>query len=44
MTPHLGYGVQENMDGILSAEYGKRSGFLDGKPLRVTNTEAIQVI
>ena len=41
MTPHLGYGVQETWDGLLSAEVENALAFLDGKPVRVTNPEAL---
>jgi phosphoglycerate dehydrogenase-like enzyme len=44
MTPHLGYGVQETWTAFYRQSMENALAFLDGKPLRVTNPEAIQGI
>jgi phosphoglycerate dehydrogenase-like enzyme len=41
MTPHLGYGVQETWDVFYPQSVENALAFLDGKPLRVTNPEAL---
>ena len=41
MTPHLGYGVQETWDGFYPQSVENALAFLDGKPVRVTNPEAL---
>jgi hypothetical protein len=39
--PHLGYGVQETWVGFYPQSVEKALAFLDGKPVRVTNPEAL---
>ncbi|MDR3538250.1 MAG: D-2-hydroxyacid dehydrogenase family protein [Acetobacteraceae bacterium] len=41
LTPHLGYGVQETWDGFYPQSVENALAFLEGKPLRVTNPEAL---
>jgi phosphoglycerate dehydrogenase-like enzyme len=41
MTPHLGYGVQETWQGFYPQSLENALAFLDGKPVRVTNSEAL---
>ena len=41
MTPHLGYGVQETWVGFYPQSVENALAFLDGKPVRVTNPEAL---
>jgi len=41
MTPHLGYGVQETWQGFYPQSVENALAFLDGKPVRVTNPEAV---
>jgi phosphoglycerate dehydrogenase-like enzyme len=41
MTPHLGYGVQETWQGFYPQSLENALAFLDGKPVRVTNPEAL---
>jgi phosphoglycerate dehydrogenase-like enzyme len=41
MTPHLGYGVKETWDGFYPQSVENALAFLDGKPVRVTNPEAV---
>jgi phosphoglycerate dehydrogenase-like enzyme len=41
MTPHLGYGVQETWDVFYPQSVENALTFLDGKPVRVTNPEAL---
>ena len=41
MTPHLGYGVQETWAGFYPQSVENALAFLDGKPVRVTNPEAL---
>lgn len=41
MTPHLGYGVQETWQGFYPQSVENALAFLDGKPVRVTNPEAL---
>jgi phosphoglycerate dehydrogenase-like enzyme len=43
MTPHLGYGVQETWTEFYGQSLGNTLAFLDGKPLRVMNPEALRV-
>ena len=42
MTPHLGYGVKETWDSFYPQSVENALAFLDGKPVRVTNPEALQ--
>jgi phosphoglycerate dehydrogenase-like enzyme len=44
MTPHLGYGVQETWTEFYGQSLENTLAFLDGKPLRVMNPEAIRVV
>ena len=41
MTPHLGYGVKETWVGFYPQSVENALAFLDGKPVRVTNPEAL---
>jgi phosphoglycerate dehydrogenase-like enzyme len=41
MTPHLGYGVQETWVGFYPQSVENALAFLGGKPVRVTNPEAL---
>jgi phosphoglycerate dehydrogenase-like enzyme len=41
MTPHLGYGVQETWVSFYPQSVANALAFLDGKPVRVTNPEAL---
>ena len=41
MTPHLGYGVQETWQVFYPQSIENALAFLDGKPVRVTNPEAL---
>jgi phosphoglycerate dehydrogenase-like enzyme len=41
MTPHLGYGVQETWVGFYPQSVENALAFLDGKPVRVTNPDAL---
>jgi phosphoglycerate dehydrogenase-like enzyme len=41
MTPHLGYGVHETWQGFYPQSVENALAFLDGKPVRVTNPEAL---
>ena len=41
MTPHLGYGVRETWQGFYPQSVENALAFLDGKPVRVTNPEAL---
>lgn len=41
MTPHLGYCVQETWQGFYPQSVENALAFLDGKPVRVTNPEAL---
>lgn len=41
MTPHLGYGVQETWQVFYPHSIENALAFLDGKPVRVTNPEAL---
>jgi phosphoglycerate dehydrogenase-like enzyme len=41
MTPHLGYGVQETWQEFYGQSLENTLAFLDGKPVRVVNPEAI---
>jgi phosphoglycerate dehydrogenase-like enzyme len=41
MTPHLGYGVHETWQGFYPQSLENAMAFLDGKPVRVTNPEAL---
>jgi len=42
MTPHLGYCVQETWDQFYPQSIENALAFLDGKPVRVTNPDALQ--
>jgi phosphoglycerate dehydrogenase-like enzyme len=42
MTPHLGYCVQETWEQFYPQSVENALAFLDGKPVRVTNPEALQ--
>jgi phosphoglycerate dehydrogenase-like enzyme len=41
MTPHLGYGIQETWEQFYPQSIENALAFLDGKPVRVTNPEAL---
>ena len=41
MTPHLGYGVKETWDVFYPQSIENALAFLDGKPVRVTNPDAL---
>jgi phosphoglycerate dehydrogenase-like enzyme len=42
LTPHLGYGVQETWTEFYQQSMENALAFLDGKPVRVTNPEALR--
>jgi phosphoglycerate dehydrogenase-like enzyme len=42
LTPHLGYCVKETWDGFYPQMIENAVAFLDGKPVRVTNPEALK--
>jgi phosphoglycerate dehydrogenase-like enzyme len=42
LTPHLGYGVQETWPVFYGQSVENALAFLDGKPVRVTNPEALR--
>jgi phosphoglycerate dehydrogenase-like enzyme len=42
LTPHLGYCVKETWDGFYPQMIENALAFLDGKPVRVTNPEALK--
>ena len=42
LMPHMGYGVQETWDGFYPQMLENALGFLDGKPVRVTNPEVLK--
>ena len=42
LSPHLGYCVQETWDGFYPQMIENALAFMDGKPLRVTNPEALK--
>jgi phosphoglycerate dehydrogenase-like enzyme len=44
MTPHLGYGVQETWAEFYRQSVENALAFLDGKPVRVTNPEALRAV
>jgi phosphoglycerate dehydrogenase-like enzyme len=44
MTPHLGYGVQETWTEFYRQSMENALAFLDGKPVRVMNPEALRVV
>jgi phosphoglycerate dehydrogenase-like enzyme len=44
MTPHLGYGVQETWAEFYRQSIENALAFLDGKPVRVTNPEALRLV
>ncbi len=41
LMPHMGYGVKETWDGFYPQMIENALGFLDGKPVRVTNPEVL---
>ena len=41
LMPHMGYGTKETWDGFYPQMIENALGFMDGKPVRVTNPEAI---
>jgi phosphoglycerate dehydrogenase-like enzyme len=41
LMPHMGYGVKETWDGFYPQMIENALAFIDGKPIRVTNPEAI---
>jgi phosphoglycerate dehydrogenase-like enzyme len=43
LSPHLGYCVKETWDGFYPQMIENAVGFLDGKPVRVTNPEVLKV-
>jgi phosphoglycerate dehydrogenase-like enzyme len=44
MTPHLGYGVHETWTAFYRQSLENALAFLDGKPLRVMNPEALRAV
>ena len=42
LMPHMGYGVKETWDGFYPQMIENALGFLDGKPVRVTNPEVLK--
>ena len=44
LTPHLGYGVQETWKEFYRQSIENSLAFLDGKPVRVTNPEALRTL
>ena len=44
LTPHLGYGVRETWEEFYRQSIENALAFLDGKPLRVTNPEALRTV
>lgn len=42
LTPHLGYGVKETWDSFYPQSMENALAFLDGKPVRVVNPEAVK--
>jgi phosphoglycerate dehydrogenase-like enzyme len=44
LTPHLGYGVQETWKEFYRQSIENALAFLDGKPVRVTNTESLRTV
>lgn len=44
LTPHLGYGVAETWAEFYGQSAENALAFLDGKPVRVTNPEALRII
>jgi len=42
LSPHLGYCMKETWDGFYSQMIENAVGFLDGKPVRVTNPEILK--
>ena len=41
LMPHMGYGVKETWDGFYPQMIQNALGFMDGKPVRVTNPEVL---
>jgi phosphoglycerate dehydrogenase-like enzyme len=44
LTPHLGYGVQETWTAFYRQSVENALAFLDGQPVRVTNSEASRAL
>ncbi len=44
LTPHLGYGVRETWAVFYGQSIENALAFLDGKPVRVTNPEALRSV
>jgi phosphoglycerate dehydrogenase-like enzyme len=44
LTPHLGYGVQETWTEFYRQSMENALAFLEGKPVRVTNPEALGTV
>jgi phosphoglycerate dehydrogenase-like enzyme len=44
LTPHPGYGVQETWQKFYQQSIENALAFLDGKPVRVTNTEPLRTV
>jgi phosphoglycerate dehydrogenase-like enzyme len=44
LTPHLGYGVQETWTEFYQQSMENALAFLEGKPVRVTNPEALRTV
>ena len=42
LTPHLGYGVRETWESFYPQSMENALAFLDGKPVRVVNPEAVK--
>ena len=42
LSPHLGYCVQETWDSFYPQMIENALGFIDGKPVRVTNPEVLK--
>ena len=42
LMPHLGYGVKETWDGFYPQMIENALAFMDGKPVRITNPEALK--
>jgi phosphoglycerate dehydrogenase-like enzyme len=42
LSPHLGYCVKETWDGFYPQMIENALAFMDGKPVRVTNPDALQ--
>ena len=42
LMPHMGYGVKETWDGFYPQMIENALGFMEGKPVRVTNPEVLK--